>query len=106
MNRVAPMEAAKGQRAPNPALVGEVLRDVFTAIVREAVRAELAESAPAPPSAAALVDREGLAKALGVSLASLDRMRKEAGFPELRVCDAPRFILADVLGHLRKAAAK
>lgn len=59
----------------------------------------VAESAPGP-HAPALLDRGGLAKALGVSLASLDRLRAD-GLPELRLGDAPRFELAAVLAWLR-----
>jgi hypothetical protein len=45
----------------------------------------------------ALLDRQGLARELGVSLASLDRLRAEPGFPELRLGDVPRFELVQVV---------
>lgn len=51
-----------------------------------------------------VLDRNDLAAALGISLSSLDRLRAEPSFPELRIGDAPRFLLRDVLAHLKRAA--
>jgi hypothetical protein len=65
------------------------------------LRAEVARLAAAAERAPALLDRKGLARALGVSPATIDRMRAD-GMPELRVCDAPRFELARALEWLRE----
>jgi phage terminase Nu1 subunit (DNA packaging protein) len=48
-----------------------------------------------------LLDRQGLGQALGCSLATVDRLRREVGFPELRVGDGARFELDAVLAWLR-----
>src|SRR5688572_5300162 len=68
-------------------------------LMAEAVRTALAEQRP--PAEPALIDRDELATALSVSPSTLDRMRSEANFPELRVGDAPRFELEAVLEWLR-----
>jgi hypothetical protein len=47
-----------------------------------------------------LLDRDGLATALGVSTKTLDRLRR-AGLPELRIGDSPRFDYGEVIGWLR-----
>ncbi len=65
-------------------------------LVRTAVEDVVGER----PSQPALLDRAGLAQALGVSTRSLDTLRHE-GLPELRVGDAPRFDLPEVLAWLR-----
>jgi hypothetical protein len=75
-------------------------------IVREAIREELAEFCPPTAHAPALLDRTGLAPALGVSLATLDRMRAADGFPTVWCADAPRFLLSDVIAFLQKAGRK
>ncbi len=65
--------------------------------------ADAAESSPddaQAPTAPALLDRQALARALGVSLGTLDRLRRE-GLPTVRVCDSPRFLLSDVVDWLR-----
>jgi hypothetical protein len=91
----------------NPRIMNDdPITAAITAAVARAVEPladELAElrrqlSAPVPPPA--LLDRRGLARELGVSLATVDRLRGE-GLPELRVCDAPRFELAEALSWLR-----
>jgi len=48
-----------------------------------------------------LLDRAGLAVALNLSTKSLDKLRDEVDFPELRLLDAPRFELDRVLEWLR-----
>ncbi len=50
----------------------------------------------------ALLDRAALARALGVSLGSLDRLRKRASFPELRLGDSARFELEAVIDWIRR----
>lgn len=62
--------------------------------------AELRRHLEAPAAPPALVDRRGLARELGVSVATVDRLRAE-GAPELRVGDAPRFRVGDVVDWLR-----
>ena len=49
-----------------------------------------------------LLDRRGMARALLCSTATLDAMRQEEGFPEVRLLDAPRFELPLVLDWLRR----
>jgi hypothetical protein len=73
------------------------------ALVVEAVADALAEAGPVADRAA-LLDRAGLARALGVSLATIDRLRGE-GMPELRLGDVPRFELDRVLAWLRERSA-
>lgn len=58
---------------------------------------------PSPPPA--LLDRAGLARALSTSPATIDRLRAEPSFPEQRLLDAPRFVLADVLAWVRARSA-
>lgn len=45
---------------------------------------------------APLLDRQRLADALGVSKATVDRLRKRPGFPAHLVGDAPRFVESEV----------
>lgn len=77
----------------------------FEAVIGEAVEAAVARAiapllerleAPAP----ALLDRRGLAAALGVSLSSVARLLRE-GLPRIMVGDSPRFELGAVLDWLR-----
>lgn len=67
------------------------------ALVRAEVRDAIADRSPAPPP---LLDRAGLARALGKSLPSIDRLRK-AGLPCVKVGDVDRFELDRVLEWLR-----
>ncbi len=69
------------------------------ALVERCIDAALAEMQPAP--APALLDRQGLARALSCSTKTLDRLRSEPNFPESPLYDAPRFELAFVLAWLR-----
>lgn len=68
-----------------------------------AIAERLAPASPVerPP---VLLDRAGLARELCVSVGTLDRLRNE-GMPELRVGDAPRFELSEVLAWLRARSA-
>lgn len=75
-------------------LVARVTQDLIDSVV-EAV-AELLKQHQAP----ALLDRQGLARALGVGVDTIDRLRRE-GAPVLRVGDVPRFELPAVLAWLR-----
>lgn len=71
----------------------EVLR-----LVRDLVRSELAElRADQSP---ALLDREGLAQALGCSTGQVDKLRRQ-GLPVVWLGASPRFELPAVLAWLR-----
>jgi hypothetical protein len=76
----------------------DAIRDFLVEVVRESVHAELEEVDK--PAAPALVDRAGLSRALGVSLATVDRLRAE-GIPTIWVADSPRFEVAAVVTFLR-----
>lgn len=79
-----------------------VLRaDELAAVVRAAVAAALAEHEPA--GVPTLLDREGCARLLGISVGTVDRLRRE-GLPRVRVGDVDRFEAAEVLGWLRGRA--
>lgn len=52
-----------------------------------------------------LLDRRGLAAALGCGVDTIDRLRRE-GAPEILVGDVPRFDLADVLAWLKSRAVQ
>lgn len=69
----------------------EALIDRRLAITLDELRAE-----PAP----ALLDRQGLARALSCSTKTLDRLRTGQNFPELQLFDSPRFELSEVLRWL------
>lgn len=58
----------------------------------------VAELRPEPP---ALDDIDTLAKALCISPKSLQRLRAEPGFPELRLLDSPRFDRSEVLAWIK-----
>lgn len=65
--------------------------------VAAAVASRLA-AAPLPTESEGdnLLDRQQLADVLGVSRATVDRLRKRPGFPAHRVGDAPRFVAGEV----------
>jgi len=69
-------------------------------VIRAAVRAELAEVQSAEP-APALLTCDELCVQLRCSRSLLGKLRTE-GMPELRLCDSPRFRLADVLAWLER----
>ncbi len=71
-------------------------------LVRQAVEAALeAERATRLPL---LLDREGLASALGCSSSLVDKLRRR-GMPSVRLGDSPRFELEACLGWIRKDGA-
>jgi hypothetical protein len=72
--------------------------------VAERIAEQLTQTTPA--KSPTLLDRRQLAQALGVCADSVDRLRRESGFPELRVGDAPRFELDRVLEYLRGKSSK
>ena len=72
--------------------------DAVAALVADAVTDALERAAPgAGPQ---LLDRKGLARALGTSTSTVDRLVR-TGIPCLLVCEARRFELAAVLEWLR-----
>ena len=85
--------------APSVTLTRGELRQLVTNAVADA----LCDQQPAQP-APELVDRRGLARALFVSLSSVDRLARE-GCPCVRVCDSPRFEVAAVIDWLKARAA-
>lgn len=88
---------------PDNTMVVTLTAQQLRALVAEAVADAMAEldlGEPAPE----LVDRRGLAQALSVSLSSVDRLIRE-GAPLVRVGDAPRFRVADVVAWLQARAA-
>jgi predicted DNA-binding transcriptional regulator AlpA len=79
---------------------------VLRAVVREEIDQALGEfvehlSPPGPRAPDPLLDREGLAKALGVSLPTVDKLKRDKTFPTIKILDAPRFDLAEVRAWLR-----
>lgn len=83
-----------------PALV-VVTPDQLADIVRSAVADVLAEQCDDAP---ALLDRNGIAKALGCSPSSINRLRHE-GLPHVLLGDSPRYELAQCLAWLREHRA-
>ncbi len=73
--------------------------DELRVIVGEALAEALASHEPAP--APALLDRSGLARALGCSVSTVARLAKE-GCPRVMLADAPRYELGAVLAWLHK----
>jgi hypothetical protein len=77
-------------------------RGELAGLVRSAVEAalEAAASARLP----LLLDREGLASALGCSSSLVDKLRRR-GMPTVTLGDSPRFELEACLGWIRKDGA-
>lgn len=75
-----------------------VTREMFQPLVEQIADAVAArvQSAPAQP----LLDRNELARALGISTATVDRLAR-AGMPAIRLVDSKRYLLADVLVWLK-----
>ncbi|MBE7479692.1 MAG: hypothetical protein HS104_06875 [Polyangiaceae bacterium] len=85
------------------AVIDQVL-DLLEAEPELAERVRVVLGAGADKAAPRLLDRAELAAALKVSPASLDRLRGEPAFPEVRIGDAPRFEFEAVLRWLRSRA--
>jgi excisionase family DNA binding protein len=79
--------------------------DELRALVREAVRVELASVAPASATPAALVDKRTAAHSLGVSSATLDRLVAAGRIPFVKVGDHRRFDCAKVREALETTPA-
>jgi hypothetical protein len=75
--------------------------DQLAAIVRGAVLEALAEKAAAAAAPAPrLLDRNGIAKAIGCSASQVDRLRQR-GMPSERFGDSPRFELEACMTWIR-----
>jgi hypothetical protein len=100
------VESGARNRGGAPAPSSDAIRAFFAAVVREAVREELVEigGSSAERRGPALVDRNGLAQALSVSVSTIDRLRAE-GAPTVWVADAPRFEPEAVVAWLRSRGA-
>jgi hypothetical protein len=70
-------------------------------LVSEAVREALGDAQPAQP---ALVDRAELGRTLGVSPSTISRLARQ-GLPTVRVGEAPRYSVPDVLEWLQARGA-
>jgi hypothetical protein len=85
---------------PKPPAVEVVV--LTAAQLRELVRDAIVEAFEAqkedPP--AQLLDRNGIARVLGLSTGSIDKLRKQ-GLPSIRVGDVPRFVAADCIAWLK-----
>jgi len=84
--------------------LGTVLAELLRRVVREELDRAICELSP-PERHPALLDRQQLAKELGVSAAKVDQLRRE-GIPhvQLGVGGVRRFELAAVLSWLRNRA--
>lgn len=77
------------------------LQQMISNAVQEALEAQHeAEQGPL-----LLLDRRAMARALGVGVDTLDRLRSE-GCPEVLVGDMPRFVPGDVLTWLRSRGSR
>lgn len=97
--------AAAGSRSGDAAgLAGTAgLLDRLVVQLARAVADELEArglTSAAPPALPALFDRRELAQQLGCGVDLIDRLRRE-GMPEIRLGDAPRFEIENVLSWLR-----
>ncbi len=84
----------RGQSQQLVALAPDQLADLIRAAVAEALSEGANDQRPA------LLDRLGLARALGIGLATVDRLRRD-GMPCVHVGDSPRFEIAPCLAWLR-----
>lgn len=71
--------------------------------LRALIREELEAATPAPVEPPRVLDRKGLASALGCCVDVIDKLRRE-GMPMIYVAESPRFELAAVLDWLRTRA--
>lgn len=84
--------------ASAPAVI-VVTREELAELIRGAVGDALADQREdAAPTL--LLDRAGIARALGVATSTVDRLRRE-GLPSVMIGDSPRFIAQSCLEWLR-----
>lgn len=89
-------------KAPDDSMVVTLTVTELRELVRSEVDSALAEALAGARKPPALLSRAALADALGISLPTVDRMRREQGFPKVRVGDVHKFELAAVLAWLRR----
>jgi excisionase family DNA binding protein len=79
------------------------LLELVRAAAREGAEQALAAQRPTtPPTSGSLVDKRGLAHALGVSPATIDRLCRDGRIPFTRVGDVRRFDPVAVLAALEQ----
>jgi hypothetical protein len=99
---------ARPSRGARAALLAQATALRAQADAIEALAGELAEDVPSAAASAApeLVGRQGVARALGVSLATIDRLDRE-GQPYVRVGDAKKYdVAAVVTWHRQRTEAE
>jgi hypothetical protein len=99
---VGRLRSAKSESAPATTAIVVTSPAELAALIRDAV-ANALEAMPGP-STPHLLDRRGLAEALGCCPDTVDKLRKE-GLPTVWVVDSPRFELDRVLEWLRERPA-
>jgi hypothetical protein len=77
------------------------IEDDLRVIVREEIADAIRTHQTPPPDRPALLDRKSVARELGVSIATIDRLVRE-GMPHVRVGDCKRFELDRVLDWIRR----
>lgn len=82
-------------------MIERAIREQVAATLREELPTALSEALAAMPSAGpGLVTREACARALSISVRSLDTLRAQ-GLPTVWVLESPRFDVAAVITWLR-----
>lgn len=76
-----------------------VTPEQLTALIREAVETALAEHEP--PEAPVLLERNGIARALGIGLSTVGRLQK-AGMPVVYIGDSPRYLVDECIAWLKE----
>jgi hypothetical protein len=71
----------------------------LTALIHEAVQDALGEREGSQEPL--LLERNGIARALGVGISTVDRLRK-AGMPSICIGDSPRFLIQECLAWLQE----
>lgn len=92
------LRATQARQAADDRLAVTLTLGELRELMREAALEAVAEAANDSPPA--LLDRQGLARALGASASTVARLRRE-GMPALMLGDSPRFELTDCLAWLR-----
>ena len=82
--------------------IGEVLRALLRPMIVEAVQAALDEHGEGAAPKPEILTAAQLCAALQISRATLHRLRGEGLPGEVRLGDSPRFVLTEVLAHLKQ----
>lgn len=90
-------------RDPSAPVLVVVAREELAAIVREAVRAELAS---APAAASEYLDATTLAELLGVARSTVPQLVKREGLPTVRLGRAYRFRRTEVIAWLEARTSR